>query len=482
MVRIKFQMRIFKLFFFFLFLLFAGPVSAQIAKWIHPKSGNIYQINFETKEFFENKDGAQWNKIADLNFQDIKSYDLISGNRHYQEIPIPGSSVSYLLVSCTGQVYQLDRKNWVLKRLDQTFYRGANCQANKFLRNGVLYSFGGYGFWQSSNVLTKYDPINKEWISIGVKGDVPVAINDGISVYLSSRDVFITMGNLKVNDSRMYESAVFDWNIYEYGFKDHEFKKVGTIHLEELKKYLEKDLYRNFLFNGRYFILIDKSIQVYRYDSMIIIDLFDNFKTYRWLNSGRLPVSGNNDNFSDQEIHYKGKDSLAWSSNFSSKNSTTKKSIQYVISINDVLADSSYLGKLTDEPWYMEFFKVIMLSIGILATMFFIFVIGNIKRNRIKRNLKNVLGENEQKLLDFFLLNYSQGYVNGHQLIAYFGRHKGSPESQRQFRSKLIDNFTKSLALIFQKSNILDIQQDEKDQRMLNYRLNDKIYKIISKL
>ena len=82
---------------------------------------------------------------------------------------------------------------------------------------------------------------------------------------------------------------------------------------------------------------------------------------------------------------------MAWSSNFSSKNSATKKAIQYVISINDVLADSEYLGKLTDEPWYMEFFKVIMLSIGILATMFFIFVIGNIKRNRIKRNLKKVL-------------------------------------------------------------------------------------------
>ena len=35
-------------------------------------------------------------------------------------------------------------------------------------------------------MLTKYDPINKEWISIGVKGDVPLAINDGISAYLSS--------------------------------------------------------------------------------------------------------------------------------------------------------------------------------------------------------------------------------------------------------------------------------------------------------
>ena len=482
MVRIKFQMRYFKLFFFFLFLSFTGPVFAQIAKWVHPISGTFYQINFETKEIYEFQVGAQWNKIADLTFQDVKNYDLVSGTRYYQEIPIPGSSVSYLLVSCTGQVYQLDRENWVLKRLDQTFYRGANCQANKFLRNGVLYSFGGYGFWQSSNVLTKYDPINKEWASIGAKGDVPLAINGGISAYLSSRDVFITMGNLKVNDTKMYESVVFDWSIYEYRFKDHNFRKVGTIHLEEIKKYLEKDLYRNFLFNGRYFILIEKSMQVYRYDTMIIIDLFDNFKTYRWLNSSRLPVSANNESFSEQEIHFKGKDSLAWLSNFSSKNLATKKAVQYTISLNDVLADSAYLGKLTDEPWYMEFFKVIMLSIGVLVIIFLIYLIGNIKRNRIKRNLKNVLGENEQKLLDFLLINYSQGYVNGHQLIAYFGRHKSSPESQRQFRSKLIDNFTKSLALILQKSNILDIQQDEKDQRMLNYRLNSKIYKIISKL
>jgi len=475
-------MKYFQLFFFILFLSFTGPASAQVAKWIHPITGNFYQINFETKELFENQFGAQWIKVADLTFQDIKSHDLISGIRNYQEIPIPGSSLSYILVSCTGQVYQLDRKNWVLRRLDQTFFRGANCQANKFLRNGVLYSFGGYGFWQSTNVLTKYDPINKEWASIGVKGDVPLAINDGISAYLPSRDVFLTMANLKVNDSKLYESAMFDWNIYEYGFKDHNFKKIGEIHLEEVKKYMEKDLYRNFLFNGRYFILIDKSIQVYRYDTMIIIDLLDNFKTYHWRNSGRLPVSANNESFSEYEIHFKGKDLLVWSSNFSSKNLTTKKAVQYTISLNDFLADSEYLGKLTDEPWYMEFFKVILLSIGILAIMFLIYVTGNIKRNRIKRNLKNVLGENEQKLLDFLLLNYDLGYVNGHQLIAFFGRHKSAPESQRQFRSKLIDNFTKSLSLVFQNKNILDIQQDEKDQRMLNYRLNSKIYKVVSKL
>lgn len=461
---------------------FYGNILAQSAKWAQPSTGNYCHINFETKEYFENTDGNQWNKIADLSFQDIKSYDLITGTRNYQEIPIPGSNLSYLLVNCTGQVYQLDRTNWILKRIDQTFFRGANCQSIKFLRNGILYSFGGYGFWQSSNVVTKYDPINKEWASIGVRGEIPMAINDGISAYLPSKDVFVTMANLIVNDSKLYESSKFDWNIYEYEFKNHNFKNVGTIHLEHLKKYLEKDIFRNYLYNGRYFILTDKSVQAYRYDTMIIIDLLDDYKAYHWRNTNRLPVTANNDNFSELEIHLRGADTLAWSSTFSSKNLANKKAILYKLAIKDIIADSDYLGKLTNEPWYMEFFKVIMLSIVILVILFIVFVFGNLKRSRLKRNLHNVLGENEQKLLDFLLLNYNQGYINGHQLIAYFGRHKSSPESQRQFRSKLIDNFTKSLSLVFRNSMILDIQPDDKDQRMLNYRLNSKIYKVVSKL
>lgn len=165
------------------------------------------------------------------------------------------------------------------------------------------------------------------------------------------------------------------------------------MHLEEVKKYMEKDLYRNFLFNGRYFILIDKSVQVYRYDTMIIIDLLDNFKTYHWLNSGRLPITANNANFSEQEIRFKVKDSLAWSSNFSSKNQVNKNSIRYIISIKNVLADSEYLGKLTDEPWYIEFFKVFLLCSGVLVSIFVIYIFGSLRRSRLRRNLKIVLGK-----------------------------------------------------------------------------------------
>lgn len=105
-----------------------------------------------------------------------------------------------------------------------------------------------------------------------------------------------------------------------------------------------------------------------------------------------------------------------------------------------------------------------------------------LRNRRKKQQLRVLLGENEKQFLDFMLLNYRQGYVSGHQIIAFFGKHKSSPESQRQFRSKLFENFTKAIGLIFPGKEVLDIQTDEKDQRMLVYRLHADMYDRLSRL
>src|SRR5574343_661777 len=48
-----------------------------------------------------------------------------------------------LLVSIpgTGQLYHLDINHLTLKRLDQTFFRGYNFNANQFFRKDTLFSF-----------------------------------------------------------------------------------------------------------------------------------------------------------------------------------------------------------------------------------------------------------------------------------------------------------------------------------------------------
>jgi hypothetical protein len=133
-------------------------------------------------------------------------------------------------------------------------------------------------------------------------------------------------------------------------------------------------------------------------------------------------------------------------------------------------------------PWYVRLLKVVAVGIFIILFGFAYYFINFFKRRKLKKQLDYLLGENERQLLNFLLLNYTNGFVNGHQIISFFGKHKSSPESQRQFRSKLIENFSKALGLLFQEKKILDVQTDEKDQRMYMYRLNVRIYKKLTKL
>ena len=133
-------------------------------------------------------------------------------------------------------------------------------------------------------------------------------------------------------------------------------------------------------------------------------------------------------------------------------------------------------------PWYVRLLKVVAVGIFIILLGFAYYFINFFKRRKLKKQLDYLLGENERQLLNFLLLNYTNGFVNGHQIISFFGKHKSSPESQRQFRSKLIENFSKALGLLFQEKKILDVQTDEKDQRMYMYRLNVRIYKKLTKL
>jgi hypothetical protein len=126
---------------------------------------------------------------------------------------------------------------------------------------------------------------------------------------------------------------------------------------------------------------------------------------------------------------------------------------------------------------------MVLISLAVLVfVIMFCQLYRRYQHNKLKKSIRFMLGANERLFLDFLILNYEQGFVNGHQIIAFFGKHKSSPESQRQFRAKLIENFTKTLGLIFADQEILDIQLDERDQRMFTYRLQSGIYQKLKSL
>jgi hypothetical protein len=474
-------MRHLRLLLFLLGCLCLSPAHAQYFKWREAKSSRFYRLDFAKQEIFQCNDGFNWEYVAKATFKDVIPTDLLSTDRGVKEIPIPNTTDQfYLTIHCTGQVYKLNKATWEFQRIDRTFFRGANCTSYQFLRKGKIYSFGGYGFWQSTNVLSEFSFKGGEWLSIQAEGDIPKAITFSPSGYSPEKDRFVTLANSKLNDTEQHNSTIFDWNIYEYNFDNKEFKSVGVVNMPVMREFFSKDIGKNYLFNGRYFVIIDLVQQVNNFDSVIIIDVLDGYKVYRWRNPERVHIrDGRADESLEKLTHLVG-DTLVYTNSPTSYPYRTAGHAK--LPITRLLAESDYLGPLTQDTWVNEFWKIGLIALGFVVFIFSLTLISALRKRRKKQQLQILLGENEKQFMDFMLLNFRQGYVSGHQIVAFFGKHKSSPESQRQFRAKLFDNFTKAIGLIYPGKEILDIQTDEKDQRMLVYRLHADMYDRLSRL
>jgi hypothetical protein len=226
--------------------------------------------------------------------------------------------------------------------------------------------------------------------------------------------------------------------------------------------------------------MVDLVQQTNNFDSVLIIDTQDSYKAYRWRNPERIHISdGHSDESLEKLTHLVG-DTLVFT------NAPTAYPYRVAgyskIAVSQLLADSDYLGVITQDTWASEFSKIGLIFAGVLIFIIILSTISALRKHRKKHQLEVLLGDNERQFMDFMLLNYRQGYVTGHQIVAFFGKHKSSPESQRQFRATLFNNFTKALSLIYPGKEVLDVQTDEKDQRMLNYRLNAEMYDRLSRL
>jgi hypothetical protein len=473
-------MRRIKLFIFLLVCLLATSAKAQYFKWKESNPSSFLRLDFEKQEIFRCTDGINWHYVSKAQFKDVNPTDFLSTDRGVNEYAIPNSNLFYLTIHCTGQVYRINKSTWEIQRIDHTFFRGANCRSFQFIRKGMLYTFGGYGFWQSTNIISEFNFKGGEWNSIQATGDIPKAITFSPSGYCPAKDRFVSMANSKLNDTELHNATEFDWNIYEFNFDNKEFKAVGEVKLPVIKEFFSKDYSRNYLFNGRFMVMVDLVQQTYNWDSIYLIDVVDDYKVYRWRNPSRIHIrDGHSDESLEKLTHLSG-DTLVFTN---APTSYPYKTAGYSkLLLTQVLADSEYLGPITQDTWVNEFMKVGLIGIGFLVIILALSVLVALRNRRKKHHLKVLLGENEKQFMDFMLLNYRQGYVNGHQIVAFFGKHKTSPESQRQFRSKLIENFTKAIGLIYPGKEVLDIQTDEKDQRMLIYRLHVSMFERLNKL
>lgn len=475
-------MRVRFLLFILFVLLFAPLLShAQVFSWRESGVSTCYKIDFVANHLFESNVKGQWVDLGEVNLVDIKSADLYSNADAINPIKIKGRPGTLLVMECSGQVYHFNLASKTLKREDLTYYRGANCQATQFTRKDTLYSFGGYGFWQSTNIMTQFNWVSKDWTHILAKGEIPHSIHKKSSVYLPELDRFVAIGARRINQTESAGALDLDYSVYDFKFSDKSFKRLGEVHEPLLKELMSGEPSNFMLALGQYIVISPKhDVPGYNHDLLYIIDVKDSFKAYLWTNPARFQIRKF---IEDRGILYSVFVNGTTLFLPQAQETFPYGSYQIVeVPIKTLLAESTPLGPIMEKPLLDTARDFAVIFFGVLIVFFVLRFFILLKRRNKRKQLRMLLGPNEKQFLDFLRLNYRQGYVSGHQIVAFFGKHKSSPESQRQFRAKLIEGLNKSLGLVFPGEQVLDIQADDKDQRMLTYRLTDSIYQAIKKL
>ncbi len=138
----------------FIILALNISLSAQnraFVSWLSDDDRSVCRLNFETGEldvFLENS-----RKNLGQFTMDYSAADLFSG----EQGAFHNLGNRYLVsFSGSGQVFEISFKDSSITRLDGTYQHGYNFDAYQFVRDEILYSFGGYGFWMENNMLNRF--------------------------------------------------------------------------------------------------------------------------------------------------------------------------------------------------------------------------------------------------------------------------------------------------------------------------------------
>jgi hypothetical protein len=250
---------------------------AATIKWLDVTHKKAYQIDTKSQILEVETTPEQWQAIGKVSFVDIDDFDIPPYLR-FQSLPTNQPNQSYLLADCTNQVYVIDFEKMQLQRIDKTYYRGYNCLSTRFIRNGIIYCFGGYGMFRTNNLMTYFQKETKEWIALNPSNNAPKSIHLGIEGYSKEKDVFFSGLNFFYSDSENQAKGIYDFDFYEYDFKSKLWQKLGVIEQESLK-YINRDgINKNIFWNGKYFV-----VHYFQspYSRVIIIDPLKN-EVYQW--------------------------------------------------------------------------------------------------------------------------------------------------------------------------------------------------------
>ncbi len=431
------------------------PVFGQI-EFFNSINMRWEKINIKDQSYSFKIKNAEWTFISNLKFENIKEYDL----------PIKPTSRLFVVkgkqlitIDGTGQIYALNTQLKTLTRLDNTFYRGYNFQAIKFVNNDTLFSVGGVGFWHLNNVESYYSARANEWELYKNPISGPTRISNSYGGFDHKQNKLCIIETPQVYDEKGTQKLRY----FELDFKSHKWSYKGEVNTKLLKEVGLTSFNSTFI----------AGIFIFREGPSLIIAN----PTKNQISKYKGPIN----DFFDKTYEIVSKNGYL----FSIKKDA-QQDLNSIIKVDSIKISSLYEDQTVVGEFYTATFEeslVLKIIIGLLS--FAIVILGVLKIKKKKPLINNSLMGLEESSMIFLVACLQKPILyefSSIEITELMGFGSYSFETQRQVRSKLIASINLYFKNQFGFETVISRKPSFEDKRFTNYYITEKHYQELKEL
>jgi hypothetical protein len=314
---------------------------------------------------------------------------------------------------------------------------------------------GGYGYWKSNSLLTKFNFQTKEWDYIETRGQVPeLGINSG-SFVIENDILYVFDFYQKINDVDVKNN-----NTYEFSLSSLKWEKKGSLNRLFYDDINRKALDISIPFSSTK--ILQKNLDS---KNLIVVEPSKNtVKTY--VNENLVQVKRNAIIVGDKMV-------------YTSLTADRAYETMIIKDFNDglILEDEAYLTN--DYNLFVSYFLVVILFCFILVVLTFLkfkrdtayFVINE---NTLTGLNKSINISKEERFIISLLSSSKNNQVDNVFLLNYFKQPELSEDANIKRKNKAINVLNEKFKESFQLELIMKSAK-QSDSRQVVYKLNPKI-------
>ena len=369
------------------------------------------------------------------------------------ETVISNNGMVYFLYPGGGLLFEYRNNN--ITRIDDSFPHRNQFSGHFFIYKNAPYLLGGYGYWKSNSLLTKFNFQTKEWDYIETRGQVPeMGINAGS--FVIENDVLYVFDFYQKNRDEVTKNN----NTYEFNLSSLKWEKKGSLNRLFYDNLNRKALAITIPFGSEK--VLQKNIDS---KNLIVVEPSKNtVKTY--VNENLIQVTRNAINVGDKIVYTR---------------LTADRGSETLIvkDFNDGLILESEAYLTNDYDLFMSYFLIVLLFCFLLVGFTFLKFKRNtvyfvVNENTLIGLNKSMIISKEERFVIELLSNSKNGQVDNVFFLNYFKQPELSEDANIKRKNKAINDLNVKFKGIFQLELILKSAK-QSDSRQVVYRLNPKI-------